>query len=781
MQLRRILTVTSLALAPFALAPLAAAQGSGSKTPPKPAPQQPAQQPPKAATPRELFERAAYAEEHEHDFEKALAGFAAAEEAAKKAGDAKLAAEARTAHARVLARQGKGPSRDAGTETVSVQAERLLAEGAQLPSDDARLARTIEDLRIFGRTVVPVLERVLTESDQGEIQLEEYRLERNPDFASRVLQQLEVPEAIDALVRGLDSRDPLVRKAIVEHAFAPRNVPVWTKALNDPVPEIRKLAMLRVTQAKDAPRELVIAAARTGDERALAWLANNDPEAALALIERGEVRDPEQRAGILRNARWRKVTPELVSRVGVLRRGADVELVRGAAEESLVDLIKTAKAPMPTDVADALIAQVEVESSPGLISLLERVQPPERVFEVALTCISAASTPLTDDVDQAWAARLWEVARVTPDPVPTARWVELYAAARRLGEVSRERPKRPNVLDTAVAGIKSTDEAKDARRALLSWFQTLGPAEHERHEHALGELLSDLVKQMESERQTGPVEPPDPAFLPWIALVVADETPYRDRAWIAVELLDDPAWFERALDQFVKGPSQGATNCARSLAQSHPEHAAAVLEARIRSTADGSRAPDSKIVDAIGWLPPDRGLALAKKLLEKLRDEPTRAAVLWRLAHIPGAEATQLAQQLYATIPGSEGRLKAEFIQRFANDLWEPAIPLLGGALRDSDKDVREAAQRVSALFKAHREALEEFEAWTQASRDARTSIDELRALLASDKREIVLGAVKALGVVKARTALPELVKLLGREDAELRKAVQEAIDKIGQ
>jgi hypothetical protein len=48
--------------------------------------------------------------------------------------------------------------------------------------------------------------------------------------------------------------------------------------------------------------------------------------------------------------------------------------------------------------------------------------------------------------------------------------------------------------------------------------------------------------------------------------------------------------------------------------------------------------------------------------------------------------------------------------------------------------------------------------------------------LLASQDRAVVLGAVKALAAVKARSALPALVGLLARGDKELTSAVEAAI-----
>ena len=63
-----------------------------------------------------------------------------------------------------------------------------------------------------------------------------------------------------------------------------------------------------------------------------------------------------------------------------------------------------------------------------------------------------------------------------------------------------------------------------------------------------------------------------------------------------------------------------------------------------------------------------------------------------------------------------------------------------------------------------------------QAARQQASTTAQLIELLQSQDRAVVLGAVRALGTIKARNALPELVKLLARNDAELTSAVEAAI-----
>jgi HEAT repeat protein len=166
----------------------------------------------------------------------------------------------------------------------------------------------------------------------------------------------------------------------------------------------------------------------------------------------------------------------------------------------------------------------------------------------------------------------------------------------------------------------------------------------------------------------------------------------------------------------------------------------------------------------------------ALPLSDDLRGETYSSFADWQR----GDDVLPTVLELYSSLPASASAARAVAIKRFGTNLYEPAIDLLGEALRDSDLSVREAAQAAFQRFREHREALEEYEAWRQASDDARETVAELVKLLASDNKDVVRGAVEALGAVKARTALPQLVALLGRDDAELKAAVTKAIAAIG-
>ena len=140
------------------------------------------------------------------------------------------------------------------------------------------------------------------------------------------------------------------------------------------------------------------------------------------------------------------------------------------------------------------------------------------------------------------------------------------------------------------------------------------------------------------------------------------------------------------------------------------------------------------------------------------------------------AEVLELVLELTPRVAPHLTDTRLQILSLFADTLYQPAMPLLGEALRDSNAQIRSRAQEALQQFRQQREAMEEFGTWMQAARQQASTTAQLIELLQSQDRAVVLGAVRALGTIKARNALPELVKLLARNDAELTSAVEAAI-----
>jgi hypothetical protein len=174
-------------------------------------------------------------------------------------------------------------------------------------------------------------------------------------------------------------------------------------------------------------------------------------------------------------------------------------------------------------------------------------------------------------------------------------------------------------------------------------------------------------------------------------------------------------------------------------------------------------------------------MALLKALLARPRSAQ-RTTVL--LDHVLSSYHPDSCALLAGEWDAKDGITSAsqrrDAVQRFESYLYLPALPLLRSALTDSDAAVRATAQRAFKTFKENREALEELDQWKRGDAEKSDAITELTALLDSKKPEVVIGAVRSLGALKAKAVLPKLVRLLERDEPELKAAVNEAITKIG-
>jgi HEAT repeats len=140
---------------------------------------------------------------------------------------------------------------------------------------------------------------------------------------------------------------------------------------------------------------------------------------------------------------------------------------------------------------------------------------------------------------------------------------------------------------------------------------------------------------------------------------------------------------------------------------------------------------------------------------------------------------------------------RGDALSLFGNTLYEPALPVIGEALRDPDSGVRLRASDVFGWFKSQRATEAEFAAWQEGTAESQAkTIADLEKLLDSHDPYVTLAAVKSLGALKARSALPKLAATLdfdsnrGRGlpanseeekkwEADMRKAVDDAIARI--
>jgi hypothetical protein len=184
----------------------------------------------------------------------------------------------------------------------------------------------------------------------------------------------------------------------------------------------------------------------------------------------------------------------------------------------------------------------------------------------------------------------------------------------------------------------------------------------------------------------------------------------------------------------------------------------------------------------IGSLRAPDALPLWRQAWSTVGSDAARATLLDTLVSLDkdSLEATELMVELYPQIERLASERRSDVLELFGRALMERALPILEREIRSPVADVRAAAMAAADAFRKHREAVQEFEAWRKAVTVEESTVAELSKLLTSSNRDVVLGAVKALGILRARPALPALVKLLERDDLELRAAVQAALDAMG-
>jgi HEAT repeat protein len=240
-----------------------------------------------------------------------------------------------------------------------------------------------------------------------------------------------------------------------------------------------------------------------------------------------------------------------------------------------------------------------------------------------------------------------------------------------------------------------------------------------------------------------------------------------DRAALpaVVAALRDPAVEVRSL----------AREPFRKLAERDRNQAAtSLIEAALKAHAAD---PTDDEIMVLGSLPPKNAVALIEALWTSA---PEKRPVLIDVARsIPGEEASAFLVKNFDAIENPTVRQLV--VIRFGEELYAPAVEVIGPLLSSRDPILRENARATLEAYRKHREALEEFERWKTGGAESRASIAELVKLLDSTDRAVVVAAVKALGAVKARSALPALVKLMERKDPAISNAVEEAIKKMGE
>ncbi len=212
---------------------------------------------------------------------------------------------------------------------------------------------------------------------------------------------------------------------------------------------------------------------------------------------------------------------------------------------------------------------------------------------------------------------------------------------------------------------------------------------------------------------------------------------------------------------------------------SHRETVRGLLQPKIESASDDAKG-NFELTYLSALNVSDR-MALLKALLARARSTERTTTLLAYVSISGHSDACPILATEWTSKDGIQSvDIRRGAVGLFESQLYLPALPLLRSALTDTEESVRAAAQKAFKTFKANREALEELDQWKRGDAEKSDAITELTALLDSKKPEVVIGAVRSLGALKAKAVLPKLVRLLERDEPELKAAVNEAITKIG-
>jgi HEAT repeat protein len=579
--------------------------------------------------------------------------------------------------------------------------------------------------------------------------------EAKPAAAAYSLASLNTEEARQALLRAMRSPDPVVRSAVVAAAT---NVPALRGGheigVTDPVAGIRNES-LRYLSATDDKALLPTfeRAARDGDPNALRWMVKHAPDRAKGLITD---------AGLTPPARAQAVRAHLVS-----EQAPSVDLLN-----ALIEGLRTDEGFVLLGPASNLLAKPEWEAllTPSMRISIEgaayRALEAGAQVENACAVLGCVGSPRSFS----------GIIRVASSGKTNMSWVgSLTDTFRRLGErlgpegfpdVARglvEFPANPDLslLQKAIGTVREVSARGVPPEQILAGLKPLGGIVRRQYD-------LEVVSRCK-----------DPLVIP--ALVAELKAPHWEKVSGRSHIINTvyTAGNADAIVLVVHGLSDSDGPTAAMSQQLFHQCASksGARAARVFEEVQGLEAAGDVLM-ALRFLPELEAIAYFKKAWPHSEKAGNRQRLLDEMNLVKGNEATQVLLEHFDAIESSECR--SQVLLRFGTNAFEPAIPVIGKALDDSDPKVRDAARSAMLKLKEYREAKEEFAVWTMGEKAVRESIAELLELLKSDKREVVFGATKSLGVLKAKSALPALVRLLESGDPELRKAVHEAIQAIG-
>jgi HEAT repeat protein len=718
-----------------------------------------------------LMEQGRFAEGQERDFVKAKKLYDQAQAAAAREGRLDMVTAAGEAAARAERRAAgiaSGLPEEANDALTCRMAERLESLWRFGP-DTEESKQAFSDIALLGALAVPWLEKAIA----GPYVLCGRQLGESQAPYVRALALMSAPEGAAALERLLSSPDPLARRAVAEYAAADRHRAILMRALKDPAEAVRVQALESLTRSSDpALLGTVVEFAKGGTDAALNWLRAFRPGELLRLGASTEL-SPAVRREALRCFRDVQIfVPDAAAidaLLSIARESSDLEL-RVNAMDALVSGLNRKWRP----VSAAISARVEA----ALLAAPDAF--PSQYFLPALGVVgSSAALPLlvertatVEDIGAAYGAVTRILGAAGPGDFP------LVVAA--LGKSSTGQSPTEQIANQLRQwlGRACLDGVSSAQ--LAAGAEALPPAHRRAYvDRVAGEWLSACVERADAG---GAVPKLDAASIQFLRTIIGErQDNLRAKAILALGLGG-----EASLIPELMGYHQGdelndsVRSALAAITRNDPKRVETVLRALLSVRTLSRQSLQQACEQILKPLQP-KELLLAVSACWKPAQAERLCALVARL--VPGSEGTQFLLAHYKELDATAVEVRGQVIERFGRDLHEPALDVIGAALRDPSDNVRAKASQAFERFRNEQQRVREFEAWRSSELRAAQTIAELLPLLDNANPDVVIGAAKALGALKARACTPKLISLHEKfaENERVNSVLRQVVDQLAQ
>ena len=738
---------------------------------------------------RSLLERAAYILEHKGDAKEALGILASAAAIAERTGDEKVLSEVRGLVTKLEAAPTGAPAAVPPSDIEQGVAELLSRALPELDAEAKTLsARTRLLLGLYGGDAVAALAQGLSGQPIPVRTAHHAGFPSAPTFLSptrapELLVMIEDPRARTAIREGVASPNSLVRASLAgvigDH---PDDRGLLLGLLNDPVPEIRKRATRGLARLQDPTLASVLLSAYRRDpgsriESAL-WTMSEAAVIELLADPKLEESVAQELLRVSPSSRLkdtRSFVKTILQRLPSWRSVGLQDAAWRSLERGLAEL-----KDVPDDCAEALRSRIMEGLAPAM-SVGE--ESGRKGYFAIMHLAGGIDLALAGLQDPPFGLSIAFPDQFRSNPVSATEhvWSAWARAFRTLAE-----SHFPAILDAVLA---LSPERQLRLASLTDLGQFIGRSVMDESRAQL--LLSKLEALPRALR------------IAWEDRFIANTPARAEYAQRYLDALMDPGGRDaqamltaltrsknveivpRVLESLATGRlgDQGVRAVLRDWSRTLPETTAACL----RWVDGGLGSERSKLPQhwdlaatvACELLGPKELVDLAAKHWE--RGDPEHRTLLAQQAlSRPVPEACEWSLRVIGDLRPVQ-RLYVLALRQFGTSLFEPGLDEVLTAVSDHRPSVRAAANEEFTAYRKVREAQAEYEAWKKGRADADQTIVELRKLLSDSNPMVLVGAAKAVGVLKARAALPELARLMSHPDASVVKAAQLAIDSMNE